>query len=89
MHGHIIRWREAGKSVKATAFTWDLFAQAGDTLTAESEVLEKRESASRPGAGIVTVKTTGFNQHGKIVCHFTRTMLIARQGHSVEDKVGY
>ena len=62
---------------------------AGDTLTAESEVLEKRESASRPGAGIVTVKTTGFNQHGKIVCHFTRTMLIARQGHSVEDKVGY
>jgi acyl dehydratase len=62
---------------------------AGDTLTAESEVLEKRESASRPGAGIVTVKTTGFNQHGKVVCHFTRTMLIARQGHSVEDKVGY
>jgi acyl dehydratase len=48
-----------------------------------------RESASRPGAGIVTVKTTGFNQHGKVVCHFTRTMLIARQGHSVEDKVGY
>ncbi|MBP6223627.1 MAG: PhoX family phosphatase [Rhizobacter sp.] len=35
VHGHIIRWREAGKSVKATAFTWDLFAQAGDTLTAK------------------------------------------------------
>lgn len=67
--------------------TFPLFA--GDTLTAESEVLEKRESASRPGAGIVTVKSTGFNQDGKIICTFSRTMLIARQGHSIEDKVGY
>ena len=62
---------------------------AGDTLTAESEVLDKRESASRPGAGLVTVKTTGFNQHGKVVCHFRRTILIAKTGHSFEDKVGY
>lgn len=62
---------------------------AGDTLTAESQVLDKRESSSRPGAGIVTVKTTGFNQDGKVVCTFSRTMLIARKGHSVEDKVGY
>ncbi len=62
---------------------------AGDTLTAESEVLDKRESASRPGAGIVSVKTTGFNQSGQVVCTFSRTMLIAKQGHSVEDKVGY
>lgn len=60
-----------------------------DTLTAESEVLEKRESKSRPGAGIVTVKTTGFNQHGTVVCSFVRKMLIAKQGHSVEDKVNY
>ncbi|MFM8344097.1 MAG: MaoC family dehydratase [Betaproteobacteria bacterium] len=62
---------------------------AGDTLTAESEVLDKRESKSRAGAGLVSVKTTGFNQHGTVVCHFKRTMLIARRGHSVEDKVGY
>ena len=62
---------------------------AGDTLTAESEVLDKRESASRPGAGLVTVKTTGFNQHGTVVCHFRRTMLIAKTGHSVEDRVNY
>ena len=62
---------------------------AGDTLTAESEVLEKRESASRPGAGIVAVKTTGFNQNGVVVCTFTRTMLIARRGHGVEDKANY
>jgi acyl dehydratase len=62
---------------------------AGDTLTSESEVLDKRESASRPGAGIVSVKTTGFNQDGVVVCSFTRTILIAKAGYSVEEKVGY
>ena len=67
--------------------TFPLFA--GDTLYAESEVLDKRESSSRPGAGIVTVKTTGMNQDGKVVSTFSRTMLIAKQGHSVEDKVNY
>jgi len=67
--------------------TFPLFA--GDTLYATSEVLEKRESGSRPGAGIVTVRTIGTNQDGKEVCTFNRTMLIARRGHSVEDKVGY
>ncbi|OFA29884.1 dehydratase [Glaciecola punicea] len=67
--------------------TYPLFE--GDTLIAESEVLEKRESKSRPGAGIVTVKTTGFNQDGKMVGHFVRRMLIAKIGHSVEDKVNY
>jgi itaconyl-CoA hydratase len=67
--------------------TFPLFA--GDTLYAESTVLDKRESNSRPGAGIVTVKTDGYNQDGKLVCSFSRTMLIAKQGHSVEDKVKY
>jgi len=62
---------------------------AGDTLTAESQVLSKRESASRPGAGIVNVSSTGFNQNGVVVCTFVRTILVARQGHSFEDKVGY
>ncbi len=62
---------------------------AGDTLYAESEVLSKRESRSRPGAGVVSVRTTGSNQDGVVVCTFERTMLIARRGHGVEDKVGY
>ncbi len=62
---------------------------AGDTLYAESEVLGKRESKSRPDAGIVTVKTIGLNQDGKVVGTFNRTMLIAKRGHSVEDKVNY
>ena len=62
---------------------------AGDTLYAESEVLEKRESKSRPEAGLVTVRTTGRNQGGTIVCTFERTILVARRGHSVEDRIGY
>jgi itaconyl-CoA hydratase len=52
----------------------------GDTLYAESEVLEKRESSSRPEQGIVTVRTTGTNQDGKVVCTFNRTMLIWKRG---------
>ena len=58
---------------------------AGDTLTAESEVLAKRESKSRPGAGLVTVKTRGFNQSGTLVCDFERTILIAKRGHATDD----
>jgi itaconyl-CoA hydratase len=61
----------------------------GDTLIAQSEVLEKRESNSRPNAGIVTVKTTGFKQDGTMVCVFSRTMLIARTGFDVETKAVY
>ena len=62
---------------------------AGDTLYAESEVLEKRESKSRPEAGLVTVRTTGRNQDGTVVCAFERTILVAKRGHSVEDRIGY
>lgn len=62
---------------------------AGDTLTAESEVLAKRESKSRPNAGLVTVKTRGFNQDGTMVCEFDRTMLIAKRGFDVEEKANY
>jgi hypothetical protein len=36
IYGHIIRWREAGRSVSATRFTWDLFVQAGDTQTTKA-----------------------------------------------------
>jgi itaconyl-CoA hydratase len=58
---------------------------AGDTLTSESEVLGKRESKSRPTAGLVTVKTRGFNQSGTLVCDFERTILIAKRGHAPDD----
>jgi acyl dehydratase len=61
----------------------------GDTLVGESEVLAKRESASRPHAGIVTVATRGFNQDGVMVCAFERTILVAREGFENEEKAGY
>lgn len=49
---------------------------AGDTLYARSEVLEVRHSQSRPGQGIVRVRTTGRNQQGETVITFERTVLI-------------
>ncbi|MDW8469579.1 MAG: MaoC family dehydratase [Burkholderiales bacterium] len=62
----------------------------GDTLYAESEVLEKRESKSRPDAGIVTVRTSGFNQNGVKVCEFKRTILVMkRSGNALELKANY
>lgn len=57
----------------------------GDTLYAESEVLEKRESKSRPEQGIVTVKTIGKNQNGDVVCTFKRTMLVWKRGFGPVD----
>lgn len=54
----------------------------GDTLYSESEILAKRESSSRPGQGIVTVKHTGRNQHGTVVAECTRNvMLWIRDAH--------
>ncbi|MDX2225021.1 MAG: MaoC family dehydratase [Rhodospirillaceae bacterium] len=67
---------------------------AGDTIYAESEVLEKRPSKSRPGQGIVKFKTTAKNQRGQVVCSFLRTILVAGRvadgkGSEVEEKAGY
>jgi acyl dehydratase len=53
---------------------------AGDTLWSESIVLEKRESASRPHAGIVTVRTRTLNQDGREVCSFKRTFYVYKRG---------
>ena len=54
----------------------------GDTIYSQSEVLEARPSGSRPNVGIVTVKTTGFNQQGTVVITFKRTVMVYRRGHS-------
>jgi len=53
----------------------------GDTIYARSEVLETRESTSRPNAGIVRVKTTGVNQRGTPVIEFKRTFMVWKRGH--------
>ena len=62
---------------------------AGDTLYAETEVLSKRESKSRPTQGIVTVATTGRNQDGEVVMTFERTMLIYKRDGSPEQEANY
>jgi itaconyl-CoA hydratase len=49
---------------------------AGDTIRAETEVLAKRESASRPGFGIVTVRTRGLNQRDEAVIEFERSIML-------------
>jgi acyl dehydratase len=55
-------------------FTKPVFA--GDTIWSESRVLAKRESASRPDAGIVTVSTRALNQQGDVVCSYERTFYV-------------
>ena len=56
----------------------------GDTIYSQSEVLEKRESQSRPNAGIVRIKSTGFNQDGTVVIEFKRTFMVYKRGHVPE-----
>jgi itaconyl-CoA hydratase len=54
----------------------------GDTIYSQSDVLSKRESRSRRNVGIVTVRTTGFNQNGTIVIEFRRTIMVYKRGHA-------
>ena len=58
----------------------------GDTIYSRSEVLEIRESKSRKNIGIVTVRTTGLNQHGTEVISFRRTAMIYRRGQGPTTK---
>ena len=61
----------------------------GDTIYAESEVLEKRESRSRPNQGIVTVRTTGKKADGTIFMTFVRSALIPKRAHGADAAAGY
>jgi itaconyl-CoA hydratase len=51
----------------------------GDTLWAESEILEKRESRSSPNAGIVTMRSRGINQRREVVIEFRRRFMIFKR----------
>jgi itaconyl-CoA hydratase len=53
----------------------------GDTIYAQTEVLSRRESKSRPNMGIVEIKTSGFKPDGTIVIEFRRTILVYKRGH--------
>jgi itaconyl-CoA hydratase len=62
---------------------------AGETIYAESEVLEKRVSKSRPNHGIVTVRTRGVKADGTEFMTFVRSVLVPFEGHGVEAAAGY
>jgi acyl dehydratase len=53
----------------------------GDTIYAQTTVLHKRESKSRPHMGLVEIKTTGFKQDGTVVMEFRRAILVYKRGH--------
>src|SRR5215471_8509572 len=54
----------------------------GDSLYAESEVLEKRESVSKPDRGIVEIETRGYNQNRKRIIVLRRKYLVPKKGTS-------
>ena len=49
---------------------------AGDTLYSESEVLEKRESKTKPQSGIIKVRTRGIQQEGQVVIDYARSVMV-------------
>ena len=51
----------------------------GDTIYAETEVLDKRESKSRPDAGIIHLKHTGRKQDGSVVVELVRTVMFLKK----------
>ena len=52
----------------------------GDTLWAESEILEKRRSSSNPDVGIVSMRCRGINQRHEVVIEFKRTFMVYKRG---------
>lgn len=52
---------------------------AGDTIEAESTVLDARDSRSRPSEGLVTVQTRAHNQRRQLVLQYKRTLLVYRR----------
>jgi itaconyl-CoA hydratase len=52
---------------------------AGDTLYSESEVLDVRESKSKPQWGVIRVKTRGVQQDGRVVIEFLRSIMVYKR----------
>jgi acyl dehydratase len=72
----------SGKTVANLGFEFVRFEtqlHVGDSLYAESEVLEKRESESKPDRGIVYIETRAFNQRGERVLVLRRRFLAPKQ----------
>ena len=61
----------------------------GDTIYAETRVIEKVESKSRDDRGVVTVETKGFNQDGLEVCYFRRKVMVWKSAFAPGRRVPY
>ena len=57
----------------------------GDTLYAETTVLDMKESSSKPDRGVVTVETRGYNQDGVEVLYFRRRVMVPKRGSAEEQ----
>jgi acyl dehydratase len=77
----------ANLSFKEINLTAPVFS--GDTIYAESEVLDKRESRSRPGQGIVTVRTKGVKHDGTVFMTFERSALIRSRADAEANPTNY
>jgi itaconyl-CoA hydratase len=77
----------ADTSENGFALGWDAITLpnplfAGDTLYSESEVVDKRESKSKPQWGIVKVRTRGIQQEGKVVIDYVRSIMVWKKAHA-------
>lgn len=64
-------------------------ARDGETVYAESTVMEARPSRSRAGQGIVHLRTLGVTDAGRTVCTFDRKVLVYARGHGPFEAAGY
>ena len=73
----------SGKTIANLGYESVVFEQPlfpGDSLYAESEVLEKRESASKPDRGVVSIETRAYNQNRERVLVLRRSFLAPKRG---------
>jgi acyl dehydratase len=68
-----------GPAVGFRDLKWLKPVYVGDTITYATEVLETRVSNSRPGRGLMTIRSTGVNQHGDLVISFVSTTFVERR----------
>jgi acyl dehydratase len=61
----------------------------GDTIYAETRVLEVRESKSKPDRGVVKVETKGINQRGEEVCTFRRKLMVWKAAEAPQRQYPY
>jgi acyl dehydratase len=58
----------------------------GDTIYAETRVLDKKLSSSKPDRGVVTVESIAYNQRGETVLSFKRRVLIPTRAYDAQQQ---